>query len=86
MGPLVAYPGVDLQAGYNDNLHLTNANVISSSLSVISPYVKLEAKVGANVYDIQYRSDEDKGDQDDKDHVDERRQVDERLIKALVVS
>jgi len=57
LGPLVAYPGIDLQAGYNDNLHLTNANVISSSLSVISPYVKLEAKVGASVYDIQYRSD-----------------------------
>ena len=50
-----AYPGLDFQVGYNDNLHLTRTNQVSSPITVISPYVKLETRVGGSSFDIQYR-------------------------------
>jgi hypothetical protein len=57
LGPIVAYPGLDLQVGYNDNLYLRPANVVGSSLSVISPYLRLEYRRGGDVYDLIYRSE-----------------------------
>ena len=50
LGPVAAYPGLDFQVGYNDNLHLAKANQISSPITIISPYVKLETKAGGNVW------------------------------------
>ena len=55
LGPVAAYPGLDFRAGYNDNLHLTNTNQVSSPNTIISPYVKLETKDGGNVFDVLYR-------------------------------
>ena len=55
LGPVAAYPGLDFRAGYNDNLHLTNTNQVSSPITIISPYVKLETKAGGNVFDVLYR-------------------------------
>ena len=57
MGPVVAYPGLDLQAGYNDNLYLRPSNVVGSPITVISPYVRFEMKSGANAYELVYRGD-----------------------------
>lgn len=50
VGPLNVFPGVDLAQGYDDNLFWTASNRTSSAYTVVSPYVRAEAKSGANTY------------------------------------
>jgi len=57
LGPIIAYPGLDIQVGYNDNLYQRPANAFGSAFTIISPYVKLEARHDGNVYDLVYRGD-----------------------------
>jgi len=58
VGPLIAYPGVDVAIGHNDILFLTNNNTRSSSLTVISPYIKLEGTPGPHKFDVGFRYDD----------------------------
>jgi hypothetical protein len=55
IGALTAYPGVDLGIGYDDNLIRAPTNQISTPVTVIAPYLTLEARSGANRYDLRYR-------------------------------
>ena len=55
VGPLVAYPGVDISHGRDNNLFLNNANRRSSSLTTISPYVTFEGKTGPHTVDVTAR-------------------------------
>ncbi len=57
LGPVVAYPGLDLQVGYNDNLYQRASNVVGSAITVISPYVRLETRHDGNLYELFYRAD-----------------------------
>ena len=55
VGPLTAYPGVDLAIGYNDNLLRAPSNEISTPVVVIAPYITLEGRSGAHSFDVRYR-------------------------------
>lgn len=55
VGPLHVFPGIDLAQGYDDNLFWTPSNKTSSAYTVVSPYVRAEAKSGANRYDATLR-------------------------------
>ena len=57
LGPVVAYPGLDLKVGYNDNLYLSPSNAVGSAITIISPYVRLETRHDGNVYDVFYRGE-----------------------------
>lgn len=50
VGPLNVFPGIDLAQGYDDNLFWTPSNKTSSAYTVVSPYVRAEAKSGPNSY------------------------------------
>lgn len=56
-GPMMAYPGIGLVLGHDDNLFLSNANKRSSFFSIVSPFVKLEARRPSSVYDLTYKGD-----------------------------
>ena len=58
IGPLTVYPGVDLAVGHDDNLFLRPAARTSSSLTVLSPYVRAEARTGAHKFDLAFRIDD----------------------------
>jgi len=58
VGPLTAYPGIDLAHGYDDNLFLRPNNQSTSSYTVVSPYVRAEAKTGPHKFDIGLRIDD----------------------------
>jgi hypothetical protein len=58
VGPMTVYPGVDLAQGHNDNLFLRQTNLKSSSFTIVSPYVRAEAKTGPHKFDIGFRMDE----------------------------
>ncbi len=55
VGPLHVFPGIDLAQGYDDNLFWTPSNKTSSAFTVVSPYVRAEAKSGPNRYDATLR-------------------------------
>lgn len=55
VGPLNVFPGIDLAQGYDDNLFWTRNNTKSSAFTVISPYVRAEAKSGPNKFDATLR-------------------------------
>jgi len=57
VGPLTAYPGIDLSIGYNDNLIRSSSDEISTPVVVIAPYVTLEGRSGAHSFDIRYRGE-----------------------------
>ena len=55
VGPMTAYPGVDLAIGYDDNLLRSPSNTISTPVIVIAPYITLEGRSGPHRFDIRYR-------------------------------
>ena len=57
VGPMVAYPEVDLTFKSNDNIYSQPASGTrkSSNITVIAPKIKLEAKDGPHTYDVGYR-------------------------------
>lgn len=57
VGPLMAYPGLDLSIGYNDNLLYSPSSRISTPVTVIAPYVTLEGRSGPDRFDIRYRGE-----------------------------
>jgi hypothetical protein len=57
-GPLIAYPGIDLAVGYNDNLFSSNINKRSSTQYLVSPYVRVEAVAGPHKFDATFRVDD----------------------------
>jgi len=58
VGPLVAYPGVDFSISHNDNIFLSNTNATSSSITTLSPYIRLEGKSGPDKFDVGFRYDD----------------------------
>jgi hypothetical protein len=58
VGPLTVYPAVDLAHGYDDNLFLRPSNRFSSSYTVFSPSVRVEAKTGPHKFDLTMRMDQ----------------------------
>ena len=58
VGPLMVYPGIDLAVGYDDNLFLRPTAPTSSSFTVVSPYVRAEAKSGPHKFDFALRIDD----------------------------
>lgn len=58
VGPMVVYPGIDVSIGHNDNLFSSNINKGSSSQTTVSPYARVEAKVGPNTFDAAFRLDD----------------------------
>ena len=57
LGPLVAYPGVEAKYGHNDNLYSSKINTGSSTTTILSPYVSLEAKTGGHTFTGLFRYD-----------------------------
>jgi len=55
VGPLSVYPGLDLAQGYDDNLFWTASNPKSSAYTVVTPYVRAEAKPGPHRFDATLR-------------------------------
>lgn len=57
MGPMVAYPEVDLSFKNDDNIYSQHSsrNRNSSNIFIVAPKIKLEAKDGPHVYDVGYR-------------------------------
>jgi hypothetical protein len=55
VGPMVAYPGVDFSISHNDNIFLTNTNTTSSTITTVTPYIRLEGKSGADKFDVGFR-------------------------------
>jgi len=58
VGPLVVYPGIDLAVGHDDNLFLRPANRSSSNFTIVSPYVRAEARPGPHKFDVALRIDD----------------------------
>src|SRR5262245_38735328 len=54
-GPLTVTPGVIFAQGYDDNLFWQPSNTRSSSFSVLSPFVRLEAKPGPHKFEATVR-------------------------------
>ena len=57
VGPMVAYPTLDVSAGNNSNLFSSNINKRSSNQTIVSPAIKFEAKPGTHKFDITFRLD-----------------------------
>lgn len=57
MGPMVAYPEVDLTFKSNDNIYSQPASGTrkSANITVLAPKIKLEAKDGPHTFDATYR-------------------------------
>ena len=58
LGPLIVYPGIDASIGHNDNIFTSNINKSSSTLTTVSPYAKVEAKVGPHTFEAIFRVDD----------------------------
>ncbi len=58
VGPMTVYPGIDLAIGHDDNLFLQQTSPKSSSFTVVSPYVRAEARPGPHKFDIGLRIDD----------------------------
>ena len=54
----MAYPGIDFAVGYDDNLFLTPSAPTASIYTVVSPYVRLEAKPGPHKFEFTLRVNE----------------------------
>jgi len=54
-GPVVAYPEANLSVLYNDNIYQQPNREKSSTITVLTPSVKLEAIDGPHVYDVSAR-------------------------------
>jgi len=52
VGPLLAYPGVDVVIGHDDNLFLNNANRKKSAYTTVTPSVKFAGKTGPHTFDV----------------------------------
>jgi hypothetical protein len=52
VGPLVAYPGIDVTVARDSNLYSSNINRGASWVTTVSPYVKLEGKTGPHSFDL----------------------------------
>ena len=57
VGPLMAYPGIDFAHGYDDNLFSRQTDRRSSSVSIVSPYVKVEGKPAPHSFEATFRID-----------------------------
>jgi hypothetical protein len=57
IGPMTAYPGIDLAIGYNDNLLDSATNRIGTPVVVIAPYITLEGRSGPHRFGIRYRGE-----------------------------
>ncbi len=57
VGPLTVFPGIDLAHGYDDNLFLRPTARTSSSFTILSPYLRAEAKPGPHKFDAGLRVD-----------------------------
>jgi hypothetical protein len=57
VGPLKAFPGVDLAIGRDDNLYSSDANKRSSNFTILSPYLRLEGTPGPHKFDAAFRLD-----------------------------
>lgn len=57
VGPMVAYPEVDLTFKSNDNIYSQPASGTrkSANITIVAPKVKFEAKDGPHTYDVGYR-------------------------------
>ena len=55
---MVVYPGIDASYGHNSNLFSSNINKRSSSQTTVSPYARVEAKVGPHTFDAAFRLDD----------------------------
>jgi polysaccharide biosynthesis protein VpsM len=55
VGSMTAFPGIDVSIGHDDNLTRQPTNQISSPVVFIAPYVILEGRSGAHVFDLRYR-------------------------------
>jgi hypothetical protein len=55
VGPMLAYPGLDLAVGHDNNLFYSNTNRQSSTFTRISPYVTLEGKTGPHTFGVTAR-------------------------------
>ncbi|MBI5107794.1 MAG: outer membrane beta-barrel protein [Rhodocyclales bacterium] len=57
VGPMVAYPEVDVTFKSNDNIYSQPASGTrkSANITVLAPKIKLEAKDGPHTYDVGYR-------------------------------
>lgn len=58
VGPMTVYPGIDLAIGHDDNLFLQPTAPKSSRFTVVSPYVRAEARPGPHKFDIGLRIDD----------------------------
>jgi hypothetical protein len=70
--PFYVTPYLGVAAGYDDNLFLTNGNEKSSSLYVVSPGVKLDARDASRVFQLSYQGQIGRYTQSsDDDYVDQ---------------
>jgi len=58
VGPLGVYPGINLAVGRDDNLFLRPTNRTSSNFTILSPYVRAEARPGPHKFDLALRIDD----------------------------
>jgi len=52
LGPITAYPSVQMSLQHNDNIYSTPNNKTSDRIKVLNPAVRFEAKQGANTYSL----------------------------------
>jgi len=52
LGPITAYPSVQMSLQHNDNLYSRPNNKTGDRIDVLNPAVRLEAKQGANTYSL----------------------------------
>ena len=58
VGPLVVIPGIDLAIGHDDNLFLRPTAQTSSTFTIVSPYLRAEARPGPHKFDATLRIDD----------------------------
>lgn len=57
MGPLMVFPGVDFAWGHDDNLFLTPVTPRETTVTILSPWVKIEGKPTPHSFDLFARAD-----------------------------
>lgn len=55
VGSMIAFPGVDIAIGYDDNVARQATNQVSSPVFVIAPHIILEGRSGPHLFDVRYR-------------------------------
>ena len=58
VGPLTVFPGIDLAIGHDDNLFLRPTARTSSNFTIVSPYIRAEARPGPHKFDLGFRIDD----------------------------